>query len=199
MEVLLFFGLRTKNEHDDFLCPQKFIAYPQPHEILKCPFYDRIKNTEGRMDIQNLILYVFDVVMLVAFARMLMVSNTVKIETKVGNKMKWMIPVLFLAIAIIGFVRYEGVFRIVQFIVPIILGVMYYFMKSGLSDEGIVMMGSLIKFHKAGQVMLSRSDNSIYFVRNKIQTALFFEEDQFDEVRNFLKEHSVKSDYLKKI
>ncbi len=151
------------------------------------------------MDIQNLILYVFDVVMLVAFARMLMVSNAVKIETKVGNKMKWMIPVLFLAIAIIGFVRYEGVFRIVQFIVPIILGVMYYFMKSGLSDEGIVMMGSLIKFHKAGQVMLSRSDNSIYFVRNKIQTALFFEEDQFDEVRNFLKEHSVKSDYLKKI
>ena len=166
----------------------------------KCrTFYDRIKDTEGRMDIQNLILYVFDVVMLVAFARMLMVSNTVKIETKVGNKMKWMIPVLFLAIAIIGFVRYEGVFRIVQFIVPIILGVMYYFMKSGLSDEGIVMMGSLIKFHKAGQVMLSRSDNSIYFVRNKIQTALFFEEDQFDEVRNFLKEHSVKSDYLKKI
>ena len=151
------------------------------------------------MDIQNLILYVFDVVMLVAFARMLMVSNTVKIETKVGNKMKWMIPVLFLAIAMIGFVRYEAVFRIVQFIVPIILGVMYYFMKSGLSDEGIVMMGSLIKFHKAGQVMLSRSDNSIYFVRNKIQTALFFEEDQFNEVRNFLKEHSVKSDYLKKI
>ena len=47
------------------------------------------------MDIQNLILYVFDAVMLVAFARMLMVSNTVKIETKVGNKMKWMIPVLF--------------------------------------------------------------------------------------------------------
>ena len=151
------------------------------------------------MDIQNLILYVFDVVMLVAFARMLLVSSTVKIETKVGNKMKWMIPVLFLAIAVIGFVRYEGVFRIVQFIVPIILGVMYYFMKSGLSDEGIVMMGSLIKFHKAGQVMLSRSDNSIYFVRNRIQTALFFEEDQFDEVRNFLKEHSVKSDYLKKI
>ena len=146
------------------------------------------------MDIQNLILYVFDVVMLVAFARMLLVSNTVKIETKVGNKMKWMIPVLFLAIAVIGFVRYEGVFRIVQFIVPIILGVMYYFMKSGLSDEGIVMMGSLIKFHKAGQVMLSRSDNSIYFARNKIQTALFFEEDQVDEVRNFVNEHSVKSD-----
>ena len=85
---------------------------------------------KDHMDIQNLILYVFDVVMLVAFARMLLVSNTVKIETKVGNKMKWMIPVLFLAIAMIGFIRYEGVFRIVQFIVPIILGVMYYFMKS---------------------------------------------------------------------
>ena len=151
------------------------------------------------MDIQTLILYIFDVVMLVAFARMLMVSNTVKIETKVGNKMKWMIPVLFLVIAVIGFVRYEGIFRIVQFIVPIILGIMYYFMKSGLSDEGIVMMGSLIKFHKAGQVKLSRSDNSIYFMKNKITTALFFEEDQFDEVRDFLKKHSVKSDYLKKI
>ncbi len=151
------------------------------------------------MDIQTLILYVFDIVMLVAFARMLVISNTVKIETKVGNKMKWMIPVLFIAIAVIGFVRYEGIFRIVQFVVPIILGIMYYFMKSGLSDEGIVMMGSLIKFHKAGQVTLSRSDNSIYFVKNKITTALFFEEDQFDEVRDFLKKHSVKSDYLKKI
>ena len=151
------------------------------------------------MDIQTLILYVFDIVMLVVFARMLVISNTVKIETKVGNKMKWMIPVLFIAIAVIGFVRYEGIFRIVQFIVPIILGIMYYFMKSGLSDEGIVMMGSLIKFHKAGQVTLSRSDNSIYFVKNKITTALFFEENQFDEVRDFLKKHSVKSDYLKKI
>ncbi len=151
------------------------------------------------MDIQTLILYVFDIVMLVAFARMLVVSNTVKIETKVGNKMKWMIPVLFIAIAVIGFVRYEGIFRIAQFIAPIILGIMYYFMKSGLSDEGIVMMGSLIKFHKAGQVTLSRSDNSIYFVKNKITTALFFEEEQFDEVRDFLKKHSVKSDYLKKI
>ena len=38
MEVLLFFGLPIKNEHDDFLCPQKFIAYPQPHEILKCRY-----------------------------------------------------------------------------------------------------------------------------------------------------------------
>ena len=37
MEVLLYFGLPTKNEHDDFSRPQKFIAYPQPHEILKCP------------------------------------------------------------------------------------------------------------------------------------------------------------------
>ena len=36
MEVLLYLGLPTKNEHDDFSCPQKFIAYPQPHEILKC-------------------------------------------------------------------------------------------------------------------------------------------------------------------
>ena len=39
MEVLLYFGLPIKNEHDDFSCPQKFIAYPQPHEILKCHNY----------------------------------------------------------------------------------------------------------------------------------------------------------------
>ena len=39
MEVLLYLGLPTKNEHDNFSCPQKFIAYPQPHEILKCPFF----------------------------------------------------------------------------------------------------------------------------------------------------------------
>ena len=38
MEVLLYLGIPTKNEHDNFSCPQKFIAYPQPHEILKCRF-----------------------------------------------------------------------------------------------------------------------------------------------------------------
>ena len=41
MEVLLYFGLPTKNEHDDFSRPQKFIAYPQPHEILKCHLFER--------------------------------------------------------------------------------------------------------------------------------------------------------------
>lgn len=151
------------------------------------------------MEIQNLILYVFDAVIFLVFIRMLMISNTVKIETKVGNKMKWLIPVFFFAVAVIGFVRYEGIFRIIQFIVPIVLGVMYYFMKSGLSDEGIVMMGNLTKFSKAGQVTLSRNDNSIYFKQNKMTSALFFEEDQFDDVRDFLKKHSVKSDYLRKI
>ena len=39
MEVLLCFGLPAENEHVDFSCPQKFIAYPQPHEILKCQFF----------------------------------------------------------------------------------------------------------------------------------------------------------------
>jgi len=53
MEVLLFFGLLTKNEHDDFLCPQKFIAYPQPHEILKCLF-----SYEDCRDIRNIDLCV---------------------------------------------------------------------------------------------------------------------------------------------
>ena len=44
MEVLLYFGLPTKNEHDDFSCPQKFIAYPQPHEILKCQNNKRVSS-----------------------------------------------------------------------------------------------------------------------------------------------------------
>ena len=45
MEVLLYLGVPTKNEHDEFSCPQKFIAYPQPHEILKCRFfYGYLKN-----------------------------------------------------------------------------------------------------------------------------------------------------------
>jgi len=28
MEVLLCFGLPAENEHDDFSCPKKFMAYP---------------------------------------------------------------------------------------------------------------------------------------------------------------------------
>ena len=48
MEVLLYFGLPTKNEHDDFSRPQKFIAYPQPHEILKC-----LKTLSSYFFIQN--------------------------------------------------------------------------------------------------------------------------------------------------
>lgn len=136
-----------------------------------------------------LILFGLDLGVFVMFLVFLRNSRQVVVETKVGKK--WLIPVAFLAVGVIGLKRYPAPFSYVQCFALVGLGLMYYKMKSGLSQRGIVMMGSLMKYEKIKEITLSWKDNCIFFEHQRRQLALFFREEQYDDVLAFLKKRAI--------
>lgn len=137
------------------------------------------------------VFYVLDLAILVMLVKWTITSSKVKIATTVGAR--WLVPTLFFIVAVIGFVKYEGFFKWSQTISLIVFGIMYYFLKSGLSDDGIVMNGALTSWEKAGTVTLSKKDSCIIFTLKKRNAALYFDPSQLDEVRSFLSKRSVKT------
>ncbi len=141
----------------------------------------------------DFIFYLLDVFIFIMLLRWQMNSRKVKVETKIGAK--WIIPLLFVAVAVIGFFRYKDtpVFRWVQTISLLVFAGMYYMLRSGLADEGVVMMGSLTKWDNAGDVTLNRKESCLLFKLRKRTAALYFDPDQLEDVRKFLADHSVKN------
>ena len=95
------------------------------------------------MELGDWVFYVLDGIIFVMLIIWTNNSRKVKVATKVGAR--WLVPLLFAAVAVYGFFRYTGVFRWSQTIALLVFAVMYYFLKSGLCEEGIVMNGALTK------------------------------------------------------
>ena len=144
------------------------------------------------MNVNDLIFYVLDLVIIGMLLFWHHNCKKIVIETKVGAK--WLIPALFVVVAVIGFFRYadDPVFRYVQTAALLICAVLYYTVRSGLSPGGIVMMGALTKWEKAGSVSLNKKESCLIFRLRGKTAALYFDPDQLDEVRKFLAERSVK-------
>ena len=142
------------------------------------------------MNTVELVWLFIDLVVMIMFLFMLKNSLRVKVVSKVGHKS--FIFTFFILLAIVGFWRNTGFFRYVQSIIVIILGIMYLQMKSGLSADGVVLMGSLTPYKKIKSLVLSANDASIFFTYNKKTKALFFKEEQYNEFRNYLLANSVK-------
>lgn len=137
--------------------------------------------------------YILDVVLLVMLARLVRNSRKVELESSVGRQVKWIVPVFFVVIAVVGLVRYEGVFRWVQTVVLLVMGWMCYNMKSGLSPEGVVSMGSLTKYEKAGPLRLKEYDCCIFYkVPHRGDGMLYFEEEQFADLRKYCRDHGIR-------
>lgn len=143
------------------------------------------------MAIDDILFYVLDVVIFVMLIQWTVNSRKVKVATKVGAR--WLVPVLFAVVAVIGFIRYNGLFQYVQTAALGIFAAMYFFLKSGLCDEGIVMNGALTTWENAGTVTLSHKDSCIQFHLKRRDAALYFAPEQMDEVREFLASRSVKA------
>ncbi|MBW9212747.1 MULTISPECIES: hypothetical protein [Terrabacteria group] len=141
------------------------------------------------MSVNQMIFLVLDVLVFAMFTLMLVHSSQVEVETKVGNR--WAVFVLFVLLAIVGFMHNQGAFRYIQSGVVLGLGIMYMNMKSGLSPKGVVLMGSLVKYKKIGQLTLSRKDSSLFFEHFHKINALFFEPSQYEEFRDYLAKYSV--------
>lgn len=139
----------------------------------------------------GMMFYILDVVIFAMFAKWAYNTSKIKVKTKVGAR--WLIPVFFFIIAGLGFTKYTGTFKYVQTGALILFGICYYFLGSGLSEEGIVMNGALTKWEDAGTVTISENDSCIIFRLKKRNAALYFREEQLKDVRAFLAEKAVKS------
>lgn len=143
------------------------------------------------MNINDLIFYILDVIIIGMLIYWHGNCRKIVIETKVGAK--WLIPALFLVVAVIGFFKYQDdpVFRIVQTGALVLCAGLYYTVKSGLSEEGVVMMGALTKWEKAGSVTLNKKESCLIFRLRGKTAALYFDPDQLDEVRKFLAQRAI--------
>ena len=113
--------------------------------------------------------------------------------------MKWIIPAVFLGIAVIGYFRYDkGMFRTVQTILLILMAILYWNMKNGLSKDGIVMMGSLVPYSKAKDLDVDENDCCVKFKKKGAPAAVYYEYEQLDEVRAYLCKHAGLSFETKK-
>ena len=137
---------------------------------------------------EDIVFYIMDAGVFVMFAYMLWRSTTVVIESKIGNK--WIIAGMFLLLGAVGFLNYRAPFTWIQLAFMILIAGMYMMLKSGLSNDGIIMAGSFLSFVKAGRITVYKKDHCISFDSRGRRVDLFFDEGQMEEVRSFLKEHS---------
>ena len=143
------------------------------------------------MDFNDLIFYILDLIIIVMLLRWHGNCRKIRIETKIGAK--WIIPAIFIVVAVIGFFKYQDdpYFRYIQTGALLLCAVLYYTMRSGLSDDGVVMMGALTKWEKAGSITLNKKESCIIFKLRGKTAALSFDPDQLNDVRNFLAQRSV--------
>ena len=143
------------------------------------------------MDFNDLIFYILDLIIILMLLRWHGNCRKIRIETKIGAK--WIIPAIFIVVAVIGFFKYQDdpYFRYIQTGALLLCAGLYYTMRSGLSDDGVVMMGALTKWEKAGSITLNKKESCIIFKLRGKTAALYFDPDQLNDVRNFLAQRSV--------
>ncbi|NCB32464.1 MAG: hypothetical protein EOM64_01045 [Erysipelotrichia bacterium] len=141
------------------------------------------------MPMEDFLFYGLDLVIIGMLIKMLLVSKKVELEIDPG--LRWLIPVLFLTIALFSFIRFSGIFRYIQTILLSMMAVMYWFMKSGLTPTSIVMVGREIPYDKAGSIFIDESDHSLHF-KFKGSSAIYFRESQTEEIKAYLEASHVK-------
>ena len=141
-------------------------------------------------DFYSLIYLVLDAVILVWIGRMILNTRTIVLKTKTG--FRWLVPLLFFTIAVISYLRnLPGIFRVIQPVLLMIMGCMYWFVGSGLSEDGIVVMGQLTRYDHAENLAYDDEDGILTFSTGRKSHALFFAIGQDDDVLKFLRERKL--------
>ena len=141
-------------------------------------------------DFYSLIYLVLDAVILVWIGRMILNTRTIVLKTKTG--FRWLGPLLFFTVAVISYLRnLPGIFRVIQPVLLMIMGCMYWFVGSGLSEDGIVVMGQLTRYDHAENLAYDDEDGILTFSTGRKSHALFFAVGQDDDVLKFLRERKL--------
>ena len=141
-------------------------------------------------DFYSLIYLVLDAVILVWIGRMILNTRTIVLKTKTG--FRWLVPLLFFTVAVISYLRnLPGIFRVIQPVLLMIMGCMYWFVGSGLSEEGVVVMGQLTRYDHAEDLAYDDENGILTFKSGRKSHALFFAVGQDDDVLQFFRKRKL--------
>lgn len=143
------------------------------------------------MSMDDILFYILDAVIFVMLIQWM--RNGKKVVILIRPGMQWLIPTIFVVVAVIGWFRYDGLFQYIQTAALLVFAAMYYFVKSGLSEEGIVLNGALTPWDAAGKVTLAKKEHSITYRTKRRDTTLYFAPEQMEEVRKFLASRAVNT------
>ena len=94
-------------------------------------------------------IVIVNLILLFYFTRMAIHSRQVQVAGKLGPT--WIITVFFVGIGIIRLFQNHSLFSIIQTVLIVLLGVLYSQMRSGFSDQGIVLLGNLYTWDRITQ------------------------------------------------
>ena len=133
-------------------------------------------------------IVVVHMILLFYFTRMAIHSRQVQVAGKLGPT--WIITVFFVGIGIIRLFQNHSLFSIIQTVLIVLLGVLYSQMRSGFSDQGIVLLGNLYTWDRITQADVTDTEETqeikVEFTVKKVSRFVYFTTAQRDEVEAML-------------
>lgn len=142
-------------------------------------------------DIYDVIFCVLDILVAGCILYWIKRSKSIEVEAKSNNKV---LCGLFFAVAVMSFINEDGWLRWFQTIALSLIGILYYFVRSGVSEEGIVTSGILTPWLKVKKVTLNHTDNSISYEYKNKPYRLTFDKEKMNSVREILQRNSKKKE-----
>ena len=129
-------------------------------------------------------IVIVNLILLFYFTRMAMHSRQVQVPGKLGPT--WIITAFFVVIGIIRLFQNHSLFSIVQTVLIVLLGVLYSQMRSGFSDQGIVLLGNLYTWDRITQADVTEAEETreikVEFTVKKVSRFVYFSTAQRDAV-----------------
>jgi hypothetical protein len=137
---------------------------------------------------ENLLLYVFDILVIGIVAGLLNNSSKVKMRTDMGSGK--IIALIFSVVSLFMMIKERSSFFFYQGALILLIGVAYLFIKSGFADEGIVIMGKLYKRNFIEELRLEIENEVLkvtFKYKHSYKVLLIQEKDRNDVAREVAK------------
>ena len=123
-------------------------------------------------------IVIVNLILLFYFTRMAIHSRQVQVAGKLGPT--WIITVF----------QNHSLFSIIQTVLIVLLGVLYSQMRSGFSDQGIVLLGNLYTWDRITQADVTDTEETqeikVEFTVKKVSRFVYFTTAQRDEIEAML-------------
>ena len=136
----------------------------------------------------NLALLLVNIILLFYFTRMVIHSRKVSVKGKLGPT--WIISVFFIFMGAIRLFQDHSLFSVIQTLMIVALGVLYSQMRSGFSEDGMVLSGNLYPWAKMTYAEVTDIEETkelkVEFTVKNVNRFVYFSTDQREDVEAML-------------